>query len=286
MNTNPKSHHCPSDFLVEAYLARLAGDPGRAQTIGVMPVILVENTLPHTDPKTHIFERVNGLSTLTMSTSALAGLPFGIYPRLMLAWMCTRASRTKSPIINLTYSPTDFLSGTLKLTKGRANKLVIDQVERLFSLNLKARFVHEKKQIKAKNIPISDDYSIDLFAKSSTDWCSEVTLSANFLDECLNRVVPIDLDVYAALRGSPLAMDVYVWLTYRMATLKSPSHPIPWKILMLQFGGNYAPSSTKKFRYRFLLAIRLVNFIYPVKTEATKAGLILFPGATHIPSNA
>jgi hypothetical protein len=40
-------------------------------------------------------------------------------------------------------------------------------------------------------------------------WQSQVRLSNEFFEECIKSPVPMDLRAYKALRGSPLAMDVY-----------------------------------------------------------------------------
>jgi hypothetical protein len=51
--------------------------------------------------------------------------------------------------------------------------------------------------------------------------------------------VPIDLRAYKALRGSPLAMDIYTWLTYRMSYTTRRTRPIRWEALMGQFGSRF-----------------------------------------------
>jgi len=49
--------------------------------------------------------------------------------------------------------------------------------------------------------------------------------------------VPIDLRVLKVLR-SPMALDIYCWLTYRNSYLRKPSR-IPWGALAAQFGADY-----------------------------------------------
>ena len=62
-------------------------------------------------------------------------------------------------------------------------------------------------------------------------WNSVVVLSADFYDEFVAHAVPIDLRALRALRGSPLALDIYSWLTYRMSYLRKPCL-IPMKSVM------------------------------------------------------
>ena len=78
-----------------------------AGALGFMPRLLVLTTLPHRRPESHRFERVNGRHTLRMSAPRRVGLPYGSYPRLLLAYLTTEAVRTKSPEIHLGATPND-----------------------------------------------------------------------------------------------------------------------------------------------------------------------------------
>ncbi|MGH8305788.1 MAG: replication protein RepA, partial [Steroidobacteraceae bacterium] len=50
--------------------------------------------------------------------------------------------------------------------------------------------------------------------------------------------VPIDMRAMKALKRSPLALDIYFWLTYRLSYLRH-ARVIPWAALQLQFGSSY-----------------------------------------------
>jgi hypothetical protein len=65
-------------------------------------------------------------------------------------------------------------------------------------------------------------------------WNSMFVLSAEFYTELVAHAVPIDRRALKALKGSPLALDVYSWLTYRMSYLRKPC-VIPWEALQTQF---------------------------------------------------
>ena len=80
-----------------------------------------------------------------MAATGDAGLPFGSYPRLLLAWVCTEAVRTRSPVLTLGDSLADFMR-TLGVFSASAGKRGIrtqlrDQMQRLFhtSIRLTAR---------------------------------------------------------------------------------------------------------------------------------------------------
>jgi hypothetical protein len=83
-----------SDILDES-LAVEYEDAREAGALGFMARALVQATLPHLDPKTHYFERTNGLVTLSIVNRPQVGVPYGTLPRILMAWLCTEAVRTQ-----------------------------------------------------------------------------------------------------------------------------------------------------------------------------------------------
>ena len=111
-------------------------------------------------------------------------------------------------------------------------------------------------------------------------WETSVTLSSGFFQEITERPVPIDFRTLKALR-SPLAMDIYCWLTYRMSYLERPSKTIPWRALQSQFGCDY--TRTRTFKERFVDKTRQVLVFYPeARLTIRRSGIILRPSPTHI----
>jgi hypothetical protein len=62
-------------------------------------------------------------------------------------------------------------------------------------------------------------------------------LSERFFNEITEKPVAIELRALKALKHSPMALDLYLWLTYRMSYVKNRT-PIPWSALQLQFGSD------------------------------------------------
>jgi len=82
-----------------------------------------------------------------------------------------------------------------------------------------------------------------------------------------------------ALR-SPLALDLYAWSTYRVSYLKQ-AREVPWELLELQFGANYA--NTRQFRYEALKKLQQVLILYPdLRITEGERGLIVKPSPTHV----
>jgi hypothetical protein len=83
-----------------------------------------------------------------------------------------------------------------------------------------------------------------------------------------------------ALKRSPLALDIYCWLTYRMSYLRKATE-IPWAALQTQFGADY--SRTIDFKVNFLKHFQAVLVVYPeAKVEEGERGLLLRPSKPHI----
>jgi hypothetical protein len=105
-------------------------------------------------------------------------------------------------------------------------------------------------------------------------------LGQNFFTEVTRSAVPVDLRALHVLNASPLAIDLYVWLTYRMSYLKKPTL-IPWKSLQAQLGSDYF--RPRDFRRRVSKHLEAVIGIYPaVRLSQSKSGLRLHPSPPHI----
>ena len=84
------------DRLITDALAIEAQDAKDAGALGYMARALVQATLPHSKPDSNEFERRNGAFTLVMLAPSKVGLPYGVIPRLMMAWMTTEVVRTNA----------------------------------------------------------------------------------------------------------------------------------------------------------------------------------------------
>lgn len=77
-----------------------------------------------------------------------------------------------------------------------------------------------------------------------------------------------------------MVLDIYMWLTYRMSTLKEPTL-IRWPVLRAQFGADFG--QTRVFKHRFLRQLKSVLVVYPeAKLEETSGGLLLKPSPSHV----
>ena len=99
-------HHFTLADQVNQLVSASEADPDR----GFMARLLVLCSLPRSNPGNQYRDvRRNGPYTLVMIAGGLHKLPFGNLPRLILAWVCTEAVRTRSRVLILGPSLAKFM---------------------------------------------------------------------------------------------------------------------------------------------------------------------------------
>ena len=261
-----------------------------AESLAFMGQALVQTTLPHTDPGVSSFERTSGAVSLSIIADPKIGLPFGTVPRLVLAWICTEAVKTKSPRLDLGRSQKEFLHKLGMRTDGRDGQRLREQSMKLFSSVLSIVF-QKQGRFCLQNMAIADEAFFFWDPERPDDqrrWKSTLKLSGAFFRNITESPVPIDMRVLHALSQSPLAMDIYSWLVYRIFVLRVTRHPsalIPWQSLKRQFGADYSdtPRGLLDFKKRFLQRLEETLLFYPeADVTAEKPGLLVAASRLHI----
>lgn len=278
------------DKLIENALAIEAREAKEAGALGYMARALVQATMPHKRVSGNEFVRKNGAFTLVMLAPSGIGLPYGAMPRLLTAWITTEAVRTKQRELILGRSLSDFMSQLeLVPTGGRWGSItrLRDQMKRLFSASISCLY-EDFKRDDGINMQIAEEYHLWWEPKrpeQPTLWESTLILNKKFFDEITDHPVPLDMGVLKTLKRSPMALDIYCWLTYRMSYLKKNTK-IPWGVLQTQFGANYSANAqgVRDFKRAFLRELRKAYLMYPsLNVGFDEKGLALKPSKTHIP---
>ncbi|WP_018417332.1 replication protein RepA [Teredinibacter turnerae] len=284
MNNDNLNKLITESLAIEEAAAKEAGK------LGFMARALVQATLPHSEVDGNEFERTNGAFTLSMLAPSSVGLPYGNIPRLLISWLTTEAVKTRSREVILGDTLTQFMHELdMAPTGGRWGSItrLRDQMTRLFSCFVSCSYVGSN-MTGVRNIMIADEANLWWSPKNPDQaalWQSSVRLSERFYEEVIENPVPIDIRALKALRRSPMALDIYCWLTYRLSYLKKPTQ-IPWGALQTQFGANYATTQegTRNFKKKFLMHLKKVLLVYPdAKLEDCGQTLLLKPSPTHIP---
>lgn len=273
------------DKLVNEVLAIEQEEAYKAGTIGYMARALIQATMPHSKTDSHEFKRRNGAFTLTMLANPEIGLPYGSIPRLLIAWITTEAAKTKQRELILGSSLSKFMAELdLIPSGGRWGSItrLKSQMKRLFSASISCIY-DDGKNWGIRNVTPIEKAELWWNPKNPNQaaiWESKLTLGETFFNEITEGPVPIDMRALKALKQSPMAIDIYCWLTYKMSYLRKITS-IPWGALQVQFGADY--KDLRQFKRRFLHQLKRVLFIYPDANVKESAGsLILLPSKSHV----
>ena len=239
MEGSPQARH---HFTRIDQIDQLVGASEDEPEMGFMARMIALCTLPRTNPGNRKeYARRNGPYSLVMSAGALNRLPYGNLPRLLLAWVCTEAARTKSRDLVLGRSLSKFMR-TLGITSDSGGKRgdmtrVRQQMDRLFSASVTLLYEGRGLSRRVSSF-VADKQELWWDPKrpqEATLWESTIRLGEEFFKEIIRRPVPIDMNVLKALKRSSLGLDLYLWLTYRTFSLDKPLR-LSWKHIYRQFG--------------------------------------------------
>lgn len=282
-------NHKHLNILVTDALAMEEQEAKEAGALAYMARSLVQSTLPHSKLNENEFRRSNGAFNLVMIANSEIGLPYGSIPRLLIAWITTEAVKKKSRELVLGRYLSSFMEEIdLIPTGGRWGSItrLKDQMRRFFSCSISCTY-EDNEHWAIKNVSLISSADLWWNPKSpdqATLFESTLTLNEDFFKEIITSPIPIDMRILKALKKSPLAIDIYCWLTYRMSYLKKTTS-IPWAALQFQFGSNYSidPQGIRNFKKAFLRELKKILIFYPqLNLEPIESGLNLFPSKTHI----
>ena len=199
-------------------------DPER----GFIARLMALCSLPRTNPGNRKeYVRRNGPYTLVMSAGGLSKLPFGNFPRLILAWLSTEAVRTQSRELVLGRSLSEFMR-TLGVysSGGRDRTRLRNQMKRLFSTTVQLIYEDEHGEARVSS-SVADRTEFWWNERKSDErslWESKIELGEKFYNEIISHPVPLDMNTLTALKCSSLGLDLYLWLTYRTFALRCGSY--------------------------------------------------------------
>ena len=161
-------------------------------------------------------------------------------------------------------------------------------MKRLFNAHI--QLAYEDKQVSASvNSPIASRTGFWWNERKCEELGlrdSKIELGEKFFQEIINHPVPLDMNTLKALKRSPLGLDLYLWLTYRTFSLKSPLR-LSWARLYGQFGGTPANAGDKRnvdaFRTDSLRELKKIQTAWPELNYAMAHGvLILLPSKSAV----
>ena len=268
---------------VDQLVGASEADPDR----GFMTRMMALCSLPRTNPGNQLqYKRVNGPYKLIMYSSGETKLPFGNYPRLLLAWVSTEAVRTQSRVLILGSSLAGFMR-TLGIysSGGREGTKLRNQMDRLF--NASVQLIYKDKLGKATvNSQIADSTVFWWNPKrpnQSSLWESKIELSEKFYNEIISHPVPLDMNTLKALKRSSLGLDLYLWLVYRTFPLSAPQW-ITWRQVYRQFGVDPDRASdrvtVRNFQRKVLRELKKIKLAWKNLNYSTAPGVLILHPST------
>ena len=270
-----------------------------AEALAFMARSMVLCTLPHRDPgDIPAWGRQNGNFSLTIQPGYYLdaknkpvswGLPYGSIPRLLMFWVTTEAVRTKSRHLELGNNLAEFMRTIgLDPSTGRGPRSdaarLKAQTIRLFNSRILLSDTSDERRGSNESLQLADSVSLWWDVRSPQQaklFPSSLTLSERFFNEVSERPIPVDARALAVLKQSPLALDLYAWLTYRVSYLKKPTL-ITWPQLAGQVGSEF--DRLRDFRANVRLMMRRILALYPdLRVSDEAGGLRLLPSPTHVP---
>lgn len=226
-----------------------------------------------------------------MTVSCNKGLPYGGIPRIIILFVNSMSVKYRSREIELGKSIKHFVENlgyAASYIQGGMNEQVLIQLEKLFNTT----YVHTRtlKNIESDgSVTIEkEDIRFHLFDAKvtwenikdnlTTNSSARVILSEQYFEQILKHPVPLSLDAIRMLKKSPLALDLYAYISYRANT----NRLVPAKLSDLQkqfaFDG-----PTWKFKDNLKRAYGYVKKAWPeCNVQIKKDVMLIHKMGTHI----
>ena len=219
-------------------------------------------------------------------TFSAVGVPFGAKARLILIYLQTEALKNRSREVELGRSMNCWLDKLGIEAGGSTYKAVSDQANRISLCRLTFYWAGEhgdtgfqKENIVSSGIHLKSSDSIQ-----DSFWRSSVLLSDTFYSALTKHPVPVLETAIKNLSSSSMAIDVYVWLAYRLHVL-TKSQTVSWPSLFSQFGAGYQHLWAFKPKFKPVLDLALAVYPEAIVTSSDD-GVILHPSPPPIPERA
>ena len=267
-------------LCVEAAYEVMSDEAGK---IGIVHAGFAMTALPHKRIDTTVWERDGGQVKLLVESGLdikkqPIGIPYGSIARMILLYLQTQAVRTKSREVELGSSMNAWLTAMGITVGGKTYQIVREQSRRISRCRLtffrrteQAEFVTNGAFVRDAILPANPDAPEQLPL-----WQERVRLDEGFYQSLIDHPLPIREAAIRQISNRSMAIDLYIWLAYRLHVLKGPVE-IGWPALKRQFGENYG--HIRFFRRDAIPTLKLALAVYPeARVEIDdRRGIILHP---------
>jgi hypothetical protein len=211
----------------------------------------------------------------------LFGVPYGARARMILIYLQTQAVRTRCREVRLGRSMRDWMGRMGMAVGGETMRALRDQARRISACNIKffwtsidgagrAGDSFERGAIVRNGLFFRQDDG-----EQGSLFEDVVTLDEAFYKALSDHPVPLLESGIRQLSNQSMALDIYVWLAYRLHALGQPT-PITWTSLHNQFGPGFR--LVRQFRPHFIDALAAATAAYPdASVDVGEVGVTLHP---------
>jgi Plasmid encoded RepA protein len=215
--------------------------------------------------------------------ATLFGVPYGARARIIMIYLQTQALRSGGRQVQLGRSMRDWMTRMGLSAGGETARALRDQARRISACHIKFFWSAANGQGREgdgfkKGSIVTDGF---FFREEEAEdrqgllFDDVVTLDETFYEALRDHPVPLLESAIKQLKEKSLALDVYIWLAYRLHSLKQPT-PISWASLFAQFGTGFRLS--RQFKPYFLESLGAATAAYPdAKIEVGDVGIVMHP---------
>lgn len=258
--------------------------------LGITHAGFAMTSLPHKRIEEGFWKREGHRTTLLVESGrdrrgALVGVPYGSIARLILLYLQTEAVRTSSPEVELGRSMKSWMGRMSLTTGGKTYQLVTEQARRLSACRL-TFFADRDNGAEARHNGAFVQDAISLSGVASDEdqamlWQDRVKLDPGFWRSLKEHPVPVREEAIKAIGARSLAIDIYIWLAYRLHSLSKPT-TVSWPAIHAQFGAGFR--LTRQIKPTFTEALQLALAVYPeARVDIEKDGIVLNPSPPAVP---
>ncbi|QCG93068.1 pirin (plasmid) [Azospirillum sp. TSA2s] len=251
--------------------------------LGICHAGFALTALPHKDTKEALWRRDGHRVTLHVESGrerdgSAIGIPYGSKARMILIYLQTQAVRERSRQVELGRSMRAWLTAMgMANTGGATYRLVAEQAKRIGACRLTFFTDTGGGELRTNGSFVESEFSLvgALNEAQPSLWQETVVLNDAFYRSLVDHPVPVSETALKHIGNKSLAIDVYIWLAYRLHVLAKPT-AVSWPAMFGQFGAGFA--QMKHFKPSFSDALRDALAAYPdARVEVGESGLLLHP---------
>ena len=267
----------------------------QAQDVGYTSKLFVQALFPYRKAENN--ERVVETAQGIISVYSRRGLPYGKYPRLIMAYVITRAVENAGRLregkideqearrIPLGHSMNHFLKAIGVLGRGTGGatgnlKNIREQILRIAGSTITVES-DDGVHAQGSNTQILDGWNLWFDPRDPNQGSfieSELVLTEKFFKHIAEAPIPIDLNVLREL-NKPRSMDIYIWLTvkqYWLAKNNREAYTFTWDMIAANFATKILRTGQDwaHFRAEIKKAIVELTMVWPAAgIEASTDGV-------------